>query len=75
MPDAPSDTPKTDANAPASPCIRRCCLDHRDVCLGCARTLQEILNWHQMTPAEKQNLLNDLERRKQTPSTPDCRSF
>ncbi len=66
-----SDSPKADANAPASPCIRRCCLDHRDVCLGCARTLQEILDWHQMTSAEKQDVLNDLERRKQARPAPD----
>ncbi|MBU3058521.1 DUF1289 domain-containing protein [Pseudomonas indica] len=29
----------------ASPCRRVCCLDTRDVCLGCGRTLEEILEW------------------------------
>lgn len=29
----------------ASPCVRRCCLDDHDICLGCGRTLDEILAW------------------------------
>lgn len=28
-----------------SPCRRQCCLDDQDICLGCGRTLQEILDW------------------------------
>ena len=31
---------------PASPCVRNCCLDDDDVCLGCGRRLDEILAWH-----------------------------
>lgn len=26
--------------------MRQCCLDDADTCLGCGRTLQEILDWH-----------------------------
>jgi uncharacterized protein len=26
--------------------VRQCCLDDADVCLGCGRTLAEILAWH-----------------------------
>lgn len=29
-----------------APCIRQCCLDEHDVCMGCGRSLQEILDWH-----------------------------
>ena len=29
----------------ASPCIRICCLDEQNVCLGCFRTLDEIKDW------------------------------
>ncbi|WP_397472652.1 DUF1289 domain-containing protein [Rheinheimera sp.] len=29
-----------------SPCIRNCCLDQQDCCVGCGRLLQEILEWH-----------------------------
>ena len=31
---------------PDSPCVRNCCLDEVDVCLGCGRLLAEILRWH-----------------------------
>ena len=51
-------------NAPASPCVRNCCLDEQDVCLGCKRTLQEILDWHRMTDGEKRQLLAELARRQ-----------
>ena len=26
------------------PCVRLCCLDEQDVCLGCHRTLEQINN-------------------------------
>ena len=28
-----------------SPCVRNCCLDERDVCMGCGRSLDEIRAW------------------------------
>jgi predicted Fe-S protein YdhL (DUF1289 family) len=31
--------------APASPCVRRCTLDPDDLCVGCGRMLDEILEW------------------------------
>ncbi|MFZ1295916.1 MAG: DUF1289 domain-containing protein, partial [Pseudomonadales bacterium] len=29
----------------ASPCIRHCTLDEADICIGCGRSLQDILDW------------------------------
>ena len=29
----------------ASPCVRNCCLDKKDVCIGCGRTVDEIIRW------------------------------
>ena len=29
-----------------SPCVRNCCLDEKKVCMGCGRSLPEILEWH-----------------------------
>lgn len=29
----------------ASPCVRNCCLDEKDVCMGCGRSLDEIRAW------------------------------
>ena len=42
---------------PESPCVRNCCLDDADVCLGCGRHLQEILRWQQAGPAERETIL------------------
>ncbi|MGH8436212.1 MAG: DUF1289 domain-containing protein [Pseudomonas sp.] len=49
--DADSATPSVSAPAPAgeevvsSPCRRVCCLDDQDICIGCGRSLAEILEW------------------------------
>lgn len=36
-----------------SPCVRNCCLDEQDICLGCNRTIEEIINWGNSTEDEK----------------------
>lgn len=28
-----------------SPCVRNCCLDDNDICLGCFRSVTEIKQW------------------------------
>jgi predicted Fe-S protein YdhL (DUF1289 family) len=40
-----------------SPCVRDCCLDEADVCMGCGRQLQEILRWHAASPEEREAIL------------------
>ncbi|WP_083759650.1 DUF1289 domain-containing protein [Shewanella denitrificans] len=47
-----------------SPCVRHCCLDANDVCLGCQRTLVEILAWHSMADSQKQQLMAELPLRQ-----------
>lgn len=47
-----------------SPCVRSCCLDDRDICLGCGRTLDEIRRWSEMTETEKQDSLKLSEQRR-----------
>ncbi|WP_090499962.1 DUF1289 domain-containing protein [Pseudomonas borbori] len=37
----------------ASPCVRRCCLDDGDMCLGCGRLLGEILEWSDADDARR----------------------
>ena len=40
-----------------SPCTRDCRLDpSRSVCLGCARTLDEIVDWPSMTDAQRRGV-------------------
>lgn len=49
---------------PLSPCIRNCCLDSQDVCLGCCRTLDEILRWAKLTNPQRREIMNGLEARR-----------
>jgi len=36
-----------------SPCIDVCSLDSKDICLGCGRHIDEIVNWSVSTPEIK----------------------
>ncbi|WP_082768727.1 DUF1289 domain-containing protein [Paraglaciecola hydrolytica] len=47
-----------------SPCIRNCCLNNEDVCLGCFRTLNEILQWSELSSETKQQVLTNCLTRK-----------
>jgi uncharacterized protein len=46
-----------------SPCIRNCCLDKDDICLGCGRHLNDILAWRDATCEEQQAML-ELARKR-----------
>lgn len=47
-----------------SPCVRNCCLNEEDVCLGCGRSLQEITRWSVSSNADKQKTLDTAIERK-----------
>jgi len=47
-----------------SPCIRNCCLNDDDICLGCFRTLVEITQWGQADDDTRQNILRKAEQRR-----------
>lgn len=40
-----------------TPCVRNCCLDSNDMCMGCYRLLAEILAWGEASEDEKQEIL------------------
>jgi predicted Fe-S protein YdhL (DUF1289 family) len=44
-----------------SPCISVCRYED-EVCVGCGRTVDEVVNWYDMTDNEKQAVLNRLEK-------------
>lgn len=48
-----------------SPCLRKCCLDERDVCLGCYRKIDEITGWTAMNNEERQQTLDRCQQRRQ----------
>ena len=47
-----------------SPCVRNCCLDDEDVCMGCGRTLDEIRCWSSLGEAERREVLARAEARR-----------
>jgi predicted Fe-S protein YdhL (DUF1289 family) len=49
----------------ASPCIRECCLDEHNVCLGCHRSLREICDWSDATDAERLDILERCAQRRE----------
>ncbi|MFB9216035.1 DUF1289 domain-containing protein [Vibrio sinaloensis] len=57
-------TQPSDSILPPNPCVRNCCLNERDICLGCGRTLQEILHWTQYSAVEKAQVLRLCQQRK-----------
>ena len=46
------------------PCIRQCCLNEEDVCLGCFRTFDDMLIWNKSNEEEKTKMLKMAEERK-----------
>ena len=48
-----------------SPCIRVCVIDPPSgLCLGCARSLEEIAAWAQASPAERRAIVQQLPQRR-----------
>ncbi|MCQ8127468.1 DUF1289 domain-containing protein [Methylomonas rivi] len=53
-----------DAENIPSPCVRNCCLNEQDICLGCFRTLEEICGWSRANARLRQQILVNAERRQ-----------
>lgn len=47
-----------------SPCIRNCCLNDDDICLGCFRSLSEITAWGIVDDPARRKILLLAESRK-----------
>ena len=52
-----------------NPCVRNCCLDGDDVCMGCFRTLDEILVWAASNDTQRQKILKLADQRRLKVST------
>ena len=52
------------SEARQSPCISICALDQNDVCEGCFRTGDEIVDWFTANDARKREILEASERRR-----------
>jgi len=56
-------------NEVLSPCIKNCCLDTSDICVGCYRSLSEIVGWRDKSKSQKLVILARCEQRKNQLST------
>ena len=49
-----------------SPCVKVCIMDpQRDVCMGCARSLDEIARWGVMSEKERDGVMAALPERRE----------
>ena len=66
----------SDRDTVPSPCVRNCCLDDADVCMGCYRTVREICDWHSASDDRKREILKQCDERRATHvSRPRTRGF
>ncbi len=69
MTESPAPTP--DPAPIASPCVGRCGLDaERRHCIGCTRTLDEIVNWSKMTSDQRSAIMRILPDRRAALAAP-----
>lgn len=50
-------------------CIRNCCLDQKKVCVGCGRSLPEILEWHHADHQRREEITGAAKNRLQQHET------
>ncbi|HUD96566.1 MAG TPA: DUF1289 domain-containing protein [Woeseiaceae bacterium] len=60
----PVDQPPARPGFPPSPCINNCTLDDESVCLGCHRTIGEIIDWSRMSAAQQWQVIHALPARR-----------
>lgn len=49
---------------PPSPCVDVCTLDDEQVCIGCKRTIREIIDWSRMSAGEQWRVVQALRTRQ-----------
>ena len=47
-----------------SPCIEVCSLNDQDVCIGCYRTANEIIEWFSASDERKRAILSEINERR-----------
>lgn len=55
---------QSEASTVESPCIRNCCLDNNDICMGCFRSLSEITQWSLVDDVTRREFLKNVTKRK-----------
>jgi predicted Fe-S protein YdhL (DUF1289 family) len=49
-----------------SPCVGKCCLNEKDTCIGCLRSLDEIKEWGQATNNRRKEIMMRIKRQQVT---------
>ena len=52
-----------------SPCVALCKLTEEDICIGCKRTIEEIINWRTYTENQKKGVFTRLENLEKEAAT------
>ena len=52
-----------------SPCVALCKLTEEDICIGCKRTIEEIINWRTYTDNQKKAVFTRLENLEKEAAT------
>lgn len=52
-----------------SPCVALCKLTEEDICIGCKRSIEEIINWRTYTDNQKKAVLARLENSEKEAAT------
>lgn len=47
-----------------SPCVRLCSLDRQDICVGCGRTIHEIVAWNRVDDDERRRIVENSRQRR-----------
>jgi len=55
--------PPAQTSKPVTPCVRNCCLDDSQICLGCGRSLPEILEWHNADNVRQSQIIDQASDR------------
>ncbi len=53
----------TDTNKTKSPCIDKCKYDQDKLCMGCHRSMNEIVNWLDFSDEKKIEIINRVEKK------------
>lgn len=49
-----------------SPCVRNCCLDEKDICLGCFRHIDEIIGWQSFEQNKREIVIQHCKKRRKS---------
>ncbi len=58
-----------------SPCVRNCCLDYNDICLGCFRSVDEIMQWGSANNQTRRHILVETQKRRRLHAESNNNSF